>query len=91
TPHTLSFHTYHPMLDITLDGPTLCAFIYPSAVHDTILNNRSSSHRSPLLSQVRPHHPLHPLPSSQNVLEIHLRSHPQLLLSSLHLRLHVAS
>ncbi|EJC97377.1 uncharacterized protein FOMMEDRAFT_163684 [Fomitiporia mediterranea MF3/22] len=31
TPRALSFPAYHPMLDITLDGPTPCAFIFPSA------------------------------------------------------------
>ncbi|EJC97313.1 uncharacterized protein FOMMEDRAFT_163988 [Fomitiporia mediterranea MF3/22] len=31
TPRALSFPAHHPMLDITLDGPTPCAFIFPSA------------------------------------------------------------
>ncbi|EJC97402.1 uncharacterized protein FOMMEDRAFT_163562 [Fomitiporia mediterranea MF3/22] len=31
SPRALSFPTHHPMLDITLDGPTPCAFIFPSA------------------------------------------------------------
>ncbi|EJC98229.1 uncharacterized protein FOMMEDRAFT_23804 [Fomitiporia mediterranea MF3/22] len=42
------------------------------AVHDTISNNGSSGHCSPLLSRVRPHFVHCLLPSSQNVPEIHL-------------------
>ncbi|EJC98930.1 uncharacterized protein FOMMEDRAFT_161124 [Fomitiporia mediterranea MF3/22] len=71
TPCVLSFPTHHSMLDI-LDGLTPRAFTFPSAVHDTISNNGSSSHCSPLLSRVRPHLVHCLLPSSQNVPEIHL-------------------
>ncbi|EJD00526.1 uncharacterized protein FOMMEDRAFT_159258 [Fomitiporia mediterranea MF3/22] len=47
-PRALSYPTHHPMFDITLDGPTLCAFIFPSTVHDTISNGSSDP---PLPSQ----------------------------------------
>ncbi|EJD03351.1 uncharacterized protein FOMMEDRAFT_156750 [Fomitiporia mediterranea MF3/22] len=42
TLRTLSFPTHHFMLDIILDGPTPRAFTFPSVVHDTISNHRSS-------------------------------------------------
>ncbi|EJD06580.1 uncharacterized protein FOMMEDRAFT_151852 [Fomitiporia mediterranea MF3/22] len=47
-PRALSYPTHHPMFDITLDGPTPCAFIFPSTVHDTISNGSSDP---PLPSQ----------------------------------------